>query len=539
MRLKVLDIIGKNLKEMKRSKLSSLIIVLGPILIILLAGAIFSSNTLQGVKIAFYENEETVLGKNLINKFEEKSFEVEKFSNLDTCINSVKTEKNNLCIQVEETGTNPLGRLDPRINSNVNIYVDYSKTRVIWTIIGEVQTLIESESNEATYSILGTASTQLTRAINEINSKESELDILIEEGESIKTALESSEANINSLSIQIYELNSKATLALGGLETFHIQMNDYIDDVESQTGVTPATTNMRSMLQTHRQSVYGALSGVQSLSQGFYASDLQQEIPYASQNVEALISELESVKDSIQDVNSDFENFEKIAAEEIIDPIPTTYNSILGSEEGKISKELNFFDYILPGLLTMVIMFASILLTATLTVRERKTKAYQRSILTTTPKATFTFGNFITALIIIFIQTAVLLLATKLIFNSNIFLSLHLIVLSALIISSFFILAGIIIGHIFNSEETTVIASVSTGIIFLISSSMILSIEAMPKIIGGIVKYTPFVLAETILRKITIFQLFFVNILPELLILLFYIIGSVFLISIIQHYQKS
>ena len=100
MSFKVTTIIGKNLKEMRRSKLSSLIIIIGPILIILLAGFVFSTDSLQGIKLAIHDGSDTVLGDNLIQKFKEKSFEVNEMSTLESCITSVKTGKNHLCIEV-------------------------------------------------------------------------------------------------------------------------------------------------------------------------------------------------------------------------------------------------------------------------------------------------------------------------------------------------------------------------------------------------------------------------------------------------------
>ena len=533
MSLKVINVIGKNLKEMRRSKLSSLIIIIGPILIIFLAGFVFSTNSLQGVKLGIYEEKDTILGDNLIQKFREKSFEVEEMQSLKECIDSVKTGQNNLCIQIEETSSNPLGKVDSRVNNNITLFVDYSKTSVVWTIISQVQSTIEEESKETTQVVLGSLSGKISRAINEINSKEDELDTLIKNVETIQNTMEESENEINDISNQL-DPN-----VLANLNSFNNIMLGYIDDIENEFGETPTTSNMRNQLQEHSEDI----SAVTQTLQSFNSSNLQGKITTANQELDQELdqvsSELRSIKEGIRQINKDFDDFEGVLAEEILNPIPTKYNSVAGNEEGQTGQELKFFDYILPGLITMVIMFASILLTATLTIKERKTKAYLRSILTPTSKGIFTLGNYVTASIIILIQAIILLAITKLFFGSNIAIPFGLTFPSILIISSFFILAGIIIGNIFSSEETGVIASVCIGIIFLISSSMIMSIEAMPKILGGIIRYTPFVLAETTLRKIAIFQLPLANIIPELIILVGYLIVSVIIISMLQSSQKN
>ncbi len=539
MSLKVLHIIRKNFREMIRSKLSSLIIVIGPILVILLAGFVFSTNTLQGVKIGTYYEQESTLGQNIEEKLREKSFIIQEFLILDECINSVKAGNNHLCMKIEEKRTSPLGRIDSRVDNNITLYIDYSKTRIVWTIINEVQTIIEGESQEATYVILESLSERVTYAISEINSKENELNILITRGEFLQNTLGDAEEDISFINNEIIQLGADSTIALTNINNFNNQMNSNINEIEEITGIIPATTNMRNLLEQNQQEIVIILNRIQEISNQITSNGINNQISTASQDLDYLLDNLRSIRSGIRNVNQEFNEFSGTFAEDIIDPIPTKYNSVAGNGEGETEQKLNFFDYILPGLIIMVIMFTSILLTSTLIIRERKTKAYLRSLLTPTSKGIFTFGTYITSLVIILIQSAILILITKLFFSSNILLQDYLTPLTILIISSLFISVGIIIGSLFNSEETGVIASVSLSIIFLISSSMIMSIEAMPFILGRIIQYTPFVLAETALRKIMIFQLPLINILPELMFISAFIVLSIVIISIIQSTLKN
>ncbi len=536
MPFKVLNVIGKNLNEMRRSKLSSLIIIIGPILIILLAGFVFSTNTLQGVKIGLFEDSESVLGDNLVQKFREKSFEVQEFANLESCIDSVKRGKNHLCAYIEETEPNPLGKIDPRVNNNVTLFVDYSKTRIAFTIINQVHATIEEESKETTQTILGSLSRDVSKAINEINSKEDELDEAIESVKLIQETLDNSKENIEAISAQVEQLDPTI---LQDINTFDSIMLAYINEIENEFGETDTTQDMRYQIEQHSQDIAAITTLIQLLQQEFNSENLQGGLATIDQELEDLLSELRGIKEGIHQINRDFDDLEGILAEEILNPIPVTYSSAVGDGKGQTEENLKFFDYILPGLITMTIMFASILLTSTLTIKERKTRAYLRSILTPTSKGVFTLGNFITALIIILIQTTILLGITKIFFSSGIALPFILTLTSILLTSSFFILTGIIIGHIFSSEETGVIASVCMGIIFLISSSMIMSIEAMPKALGSIIQFTPFVLAETALRKIAIFQLPLVNIMAEFLAIAMYIVLFIALVSILQSSRKN
>jgi hypothetical protein len=57
--LKLLAVLKKNAKNMLRAKVSSLIILLGPLIIMLLAGLAFSTTKLEGVKIGVVTHEKT------------------------------------------------------------------------------------------------------------------------------------------------------------------------------------------------------------------------------------------------------------------------------------------------------------------------------------------------------------------------------------------------------------------------------------------------------------------------------------------------
>ena len=92
------------------------------------------------------------------------------------------------------------------------------------------------------------------------------------------------------------------------------------------------------------------------------------------------------------------------------------------------------------------------------------------------------------------------------------------------IISSIFILFGMLIGYIFKSEETSTVAGISTIILFLLFSSILLPVETLPSIIGSITKFSPFVVAEIALRKIMIFDLSIALSISELLVLSIYFV---------------
>ena len=81
-----------------------------------------------------------------------------------------------------------------------------------------------------------------------------------------------------------------------------------------------------------------------------------------------------------------------------------------------------------------------------------------------------------------------------------------LVLLLLFLISSIFILIGMFIGYLFKSEETANIAAISISVIMLFFSSTILPLETLPSAIQDIAKFNPFVIGESLLRRVSVFN---------------------------------
>ena len=101
------------------------------------------------------------------------------------------------------------------------------------------------------------------------------------------------------------------------------------------------------------------------------------------------------------------------------------------------------------------------------------------------------------------------------------------------------IFSGFIFGYLFNSEETAIVGAVSLSILMFIASGLILPVETMPRIMGNIIKFNPFVLTETALRQVLIFDLPIQSIVTEGIILLVYMALFIALSYIIMKYSKK
>ena len=115
--MKVTRIIQKDLKILLRSKSSAIIVLLGPVLIMLFSGIAFNTSIGESVNLGVYSEGYNNLTESFISSLEGEEISVERFSNEDRCIDSIRKGIMHACIvfpaefSVENEGTETIGNL--------------------------------------------------------------------------------------------------------------------------------------------------------------------------------------------------------------------------------------------------------------------------------------------------------------------------------------------------------------------------------------------------------------------------------------------
>jgi ABC-type multidrug transport system permease subunit len=462
----------------------------------------------------------TELEKNLAKK----SFEVIPEPSLDSCISNVKKGKTNACIEIQSK-TSKLSVIDPRAKNKIIVHADYSQSRVIGTILAQIEASILEIEDDIKATVAQSLSSEIENAISELNSKETQLNNLIQLGNEIDNQLSNTQTNINKITANINQINSNLNQTIEDLNNIENSMLFLISQMEDNL----LKEQLRNIILTDLNNIKEDIIYIRSLiPQNALEQDPSSKLREAQTNIRIVTNDLRSIRNSINDINSRFEDLKGINKEEISHPLETQFTEISGLKR-KADTQLRYLDYITPNLIVMVIMFTSIMFGTILVMNERKTKAYFRNIMSPTKEGIFTTGLYITTLALVLIQVIILIALSKLIFRSHLTFNILQITPILLFVSILFISLGTLIGHLFNSEETAVIAAVCLGIILMISSSTIMSIEAMPKAIGSIMKLSPLAISESLLKKNILFELSIPTLLTDLLI----IIGTSILVILI------
>ena len=481
------NMIKKDFKLILRSKSSSLIVVLGPLLLILLVGAAFNTSNLSGIIVGAYSGSYSALTDSILDEIKEKQFNVVKYDSSDNCVNDLKNGQIHVCAVFP--ADLKVGAAD-----KIKFYVDSSRINLVYTIIDSVSTGIGTKSEEL--------SLQLTKNI---------LDTLDE----TKSEILAKQDVVSGLSTSNQELSKKSGDIIGQLTSLDLAYEDTglsaikaeVEKIEESNNFsTDLFDDLYKLINQGKNATKNIQDKLSSAS--LIISGTNEDLSAIQGNLGSDLDNLRNVETSFRQITQSINNLEITSAEKIVSPINMEIESVVASK-----KHLN---YLFPTLIVLVIMFIAVLLSSNLVVWEKTSSAYFRNFITPAKDWLFVLGEYLTNLVIVALQMLIIFIVAM-IFFKEIFAASTVLVL--FLIASLFILLGMLIGYIFKSEETSSLGAISVASILLFFSNTILPIESLPSFIKKIADYNPFVLSENALKEVVLFGISLKEIYPTLIIL--------------------
>jgi len=520
----LLKIINKNFKLLIRSKSSALIIILGPLLVIFLVGVAFDNLNKFSLNIGTYSEEYSELSESFITKLEAQEFQVKKIDSIEDCTDQIKQGKLNICVVF------PKGLVIEAEKSNeIEFHVDNSKINLVWMVLETISSKLDERSSElstdltanllnkidltknelyglkptivnlktdnqlATDTIVATQTDILDAKFGEVITKTTNLKTgLLEKVTGAETTLNIISRRVNGSNLTDDEVNS--------INVKINEVNTYLFGMKLRLGVAGSSPNSEygdvdKLLNEVDAALRSGLSSTKSK-----LSSLTEKINTVQSSVDTLYDQLSSIR--ITD------------AATIVNPITTVIKPV--------TTEKSNLNFLFPSLIVLVIMFISILLSNTLVMMEKHSPAYFRNFITPTKDIVFILATYLTNVLLVFLQLAIILGISFFFFKAQVLSAIPATVLILLLTITFFTFVGMIIGYLFTSEETSTLAAISIGSIFLFLSNVILPLESMPSYVRNIAQFNPFVLGESLLRKAIIFQVQIPDLWFELVLLLAY-----------------
>ena len=530
--MKLLNIIQKNFKILFRSKISALIVFLGPLLLILLVGLAFNNAAQAKISIGVYSPKYTDLAESLLKKFQDNKYDVTRLNSEQECIDALKYSTIHACLIFPADFVASTEK-----SSEITFYADYSEINLVYIILDIIGRQVIAESTDISADLV-------SRLVNKIEDTKLKLNahknILMNFNQSevkakaqldavssdlgtmnmsfdfglLSTAPMVSQLNqIDSSASQIKSLLSSITGELQGENVSGIVFSD-IDEasnitdaiksyVKGQTssGNSSNSTQIDQSLQTMINSLGNSIL---SLKSEFDKANMQKQS--VSMDVNKALSILSNNFDYISDL---FKETDDMIAN--IETLKITNTTVIAApittKIKSITKEGTHFNYLFPLLITLTMMITGILLASTIVITEKRSKAFFRNHISPTQLSLFSLGTYFTSLIVIGMQLLIFIITAAYLFKIDLMANIATTLIVLFVMITLYIVLGMMIGSFFKSAETSALGAVTFSSILLFFSKAILPLENMPDLLRSIAQFNPFVINIDLLNKSIFFNM--------------------------------
>ncbi|MBD3204531.1 hypothetical protein GF327_09650 [Candidatus Woesearchaeota archaeon] len=562
--MKLIKIIQKNIKLLLRSRISSLVIILAPLLIILLVGMSFSNDTKFYLNIGVYSSEYTKLTESFIDKLNQESYAIQRYDDMDICIDDIKYGEVHTCIIFP-----PDLKIENQKTNEIIFHVDKSKVNLVYLIINSLAESISSRSSELSYDLTMNIVDVLFNTKDKINSADQNLNSSLAQNNYLYDSTSYSEEKLSPLDLTVPEKANSSVMrdpldivlktfndtkqealytARKGLELME-DIEDWTDLNMSRPDIAIYKERFERVNRTVRSdydsvgdemreltdSIKDIDENLDELSNKLAVSKMAQrdvlpklkDIKERSSTIKAKLQESRTIlRKAVDDINS----IKVTAPKNIVSPITTNIQPV--------NKEKTTLNYMFPSLIVLLIMFVGLILPSILIIIEKNSRSFFRVFTTPTKDYYFIISDYLTALIFMTIQILVIFLISEYYFKINLSSSIFQLLLLLFLVSTVFIFSGMLIGYLFDSEEIATLASLSLGSLFLFTSGIIFPIESMPQYVIDKVRFNPFVLSSEMLKKILIFEVPLSSIEFSLKVMILYSFVLLIIIFLIQRLSK-
>lgn len=470
----------KNLKLLIRSKISALIFIFGPLIIITLVALAFNTSTLYDLNIAAYSSSYSSLSDSILTNLSDSQYNVQKMNSQQECIDAVKTSDFHVCVIFPANMV-----LDNTAVNIVQIYVDNSRLNIAQLVSSQISTKVSVEASSLSSELVTEILTVLDSSNTGVVQTQSAIKESIEDNENIDSSVTSLSSNLNAIDFSYNSLDTSS-------------LDSRLSSLKSDYNITDSDISSISSLVDSLESDYSSVTSRLDSSKASVGSVSSSTSSITSQ-LDAQKKDLEQASESLGGISEEIQGVHITNVASIVSPVKTTIEPI--------SSINSYLLYILPTILVLLIMLVTLLMSSTSIVTEKASRAYFRNFITPTNDMLFMTGEFLSNFFILVFQTGIILGVLYYFFQTTFsWQTFTAIGVVLIVLGSFFIFLGMLFGYLFNTKQTVILAAISAAMIMLFFSNAILPLETLSSYTREIVQYNPFLLGSGMLKNILLFE---------------------------------
>lgn len=228
---------------------------------------------------------------------------------------------------------------------------------------------------------------------------------------------------------------------------------------------------------------------------------LDDELAFTEASVAQIttgLGEINATRTDIQEKLSSLKQLDPSLAETIINPIIKEYRAIVS---------FRTIETVFPGLLVMVTVFITLLLSNILMLSELNAEAYFRNSFSPASSLLTPLGVLFSTYVLVLFQVTILLIIARLQFDVTLLPALGEIYLLLALLITFFTLVGMSCAYLVRSQEISVLFTTFVALGFYLFSSIVTPLELMPKFASIVASLNPVVIGETLLRQLLLYDI--------------------------------
>lgn len=560
--MKLFTVISKNLRRMLSSKITLGFIFLIPFILLLLVQGIYKPSENLSITVGIVASNDTMMSS--ISSTIEKGFPIINYTTVDDCLQSLKRGNIHVCLEKKNDDLifhldySKVKLADAIMNHLSSMLSKNAENLRIVFLEGLVKKMQESSSlltnlsreydlslaNDSSLSKINDLNKDFADTRKSINDIEKSLDQVSSESENTfletKSSLNVFNSQINSVENKAENQKEKIHEARVGSYDCEVrylpspneleQLSDdearnafvtygeckcvdvykpTLVDAENDLGdvIDSSKTAKKEISQSEaRNEQFFRLTQSSVNLQKSKLSDFQKKTTGFEKTLteihDMMQNKLTLFGNSLRNMSN---NSQMVSTQMVNDSSLFTKPTIITIDPLSTSREL--FVYLFPLLFLLIMMFVSLLLSATFSYSEKNNLARFRNHLSPLSTITHVLGLFLSLLIIFLIQSFLLLLLANIFFSLGLTLLVIIkILFVTLLFVSLSVLIGILIGSFIRSHLLVILLAVGVTLLLYIYSTMTLALELATKFVRTIITYNPYVLASDLISKMILYN---------------------------------
>lgn len=262
--------------------------------------------------------------------------------------------------------------------------------------------------------------------------------------------------------------------------------------------------NMQGLITNYRFEISNIQRNISNIETSIVILD---QVKTQSANVSIQMNNLSAeMGNSTSDLVSEINNTKSILGE-VMEKSPAAIAAPIKLEREPVFKDRSYLDFLMPAIVSIVLMFISFLLASITIVQERTKKTLLRTLLTPLSLGEFIFAKTSALILIAMLQGIILIIVAFLFYGILIPASqLGLLFLVILVYSASFIGIGMAVATFAESENTAMLSSLVLSIPMLFLCGVFFPFETMPQFMIKVGSALPITMGIRALDSVLIYQ---------------------------------